>query len=556
MSRMTTKYQTPTHRLAFQPVAYRSIQQGINKLANAIRPTLGPQPRLVAIEHAFDDRMPELLDNGAIIAKRIIQLPGWGEDVGAMFLRDALWRLHNQIGDGTATAAVLFQFVFNESIRYIAAGGNAMRLRMALDKGVAIILDQLASMTVPVSGEENLALVAKTVCSDPVLSEFIGEIFDIIGEYGRLEIRQGRGREAEREYVEGMYWERGVASREMLNDPGLSKIEFEDAAILISDLDIEEPQQLFPPLELAISAGLPALLIIVNKISDRAIGFLLANKNPEKFQAVVVRTPGTARHEKLDALQDLAVLTGGRPFIKQAGETFVSIKMDDFGHARRVWADLRNFGVIGGKGNPRALRQHIANLRTAYRAADEIAARERALKRIGKLLGGSATLWIGGTTELQLEERMEIARRTAAVVRGAMLEGVVPGGGVALLSCRPALQRAFEDSNDLDERAAYRILIDAMAEPLRVIAANAGFDHRKIVAQIALSGSGYGLDATSGQIVPVMDTGILDAATMQKSAAYVSISSAALALTIDVLVHRKPENGLQPVQGPGKRKQL
>jgi chaperonin GroEL len=411
-------------------------------------------------------------------------------------------------------------------------------------------------MTLHLSGQEQLAQIAESICYDPALAKLMGEIFDIIGEYGRLEIRAGRGRELEREYVEGMYWERGLASREMITDHTRVRTEFENAAILISDLDIEQPQQLFPALELALRAKIGALLIVANKLSDNAIGFLLANKKPEQFQVVAVQTPGYSKEEQAAALEDLAILTGGRPFIKVAGDTFEAIKVEHFGRARRVWADPRNFGIIGGKGDPRALRQHIATLRAAYSGSEDTVLQGKLLGRIGKLLGGSATLWIGGATELEINARLELAERTAAAMRGAMMEGVVPGGGLALLSCRQALQQQLEKAADTDERAAYRILLTALEAPLRTLVSNAGYDSSEVLAQINLAGPGYGFDVVSGQVVDMIRAGIWDAAVVQKSAAYAAIASGALALTIDVLVHRNGQAQRASTHTPSKRKRL
>lgn len=545
-----------TREVVFQPRTYRGFQRGINQIVAAIRPTLGPRPRIVAIQRILDQRMPEMLDNGGVIAQRIIQLPGWDVDVGAMFIRDMLWRLHDQVGDGTAAAAVLFQAVYNQGVRYLTAGGDARRLHEFLQKGLEVILDQLTRMTVSVSGKEELAQIAESICYDPGLAKMMGEIFDIIGEYGRLEIRPGRGRELEREYVEGMYWERGLVSREMITDHRRSRTELENSAILISDLDIEQPQQLFPALEIALRAKIGALLIVANKLSDSAIGFLLANKKPEQFQVIAVQTPGFGKEEQAAALEDLALLTGGRPFIQVAGDTVEPIKAEHFGQARRVWADPRNFGIIGGKGDPRALRQHITTLRAAYNGTEDTVLQGKLLSRIGKLLGGSATLWIGGATELEINERREVAERTAAAMRGAMMEGVVPGGGVALLACRPALQQRLDQAADSDERAAYHILLEALNVPLRTLVGNAGYDPSEVMAQINLAGPGYGFDVVAGRVVEMRQAGICDAAVVQKMVVYNAISSAALALTIDVLVHRNGQSEHAAVHTPGKRKRL
>jgi chaperonin GroEL len=543
-----------TQRVVFQPATYQGMQRGINQMVEAIRPTLGPRPGIVAIDRTIGGKMPELLDDGGVIARRIIQLADRDEDVGAMLIREMLWRLHDQVGDGTATAAVLFQSVYNGGIRYLASGGNAMRLDHHLKKGMRAILDHLTDMTLRVSGEEELAHVAESICYDPALARMLGEILDIIGEYGRLEIRPGRSRELEREYVEGMYWERGLVSREMINDHQRLKTEFENAAILISDLEIDDPRQLIPALQLALKADIRALLIVAGKLSAATIGFLLANKKPGKFQAIAVTTPGWAAQEQAGALEDLAILTGGRPFVKAAGDTFNQIQLEDFGRARRVWADHNNFGIVGGKGDARVLRQHMATLRASFNAAEEPALRESLLKRIGKLLGGSATLWVGGATELEVKARQEVAKRTAAAMRGALMEGVLPGGGVSLLACRPVLQRLLDQSTDSDARAAYSILIKAMEAPARTIISNAGYDASEVMAEIKLAGPGYGFDVTAGQVVDMAQAGIYDATAVQKSALYAAIASAALALTIDVMVHhRNPEQVSTPAPGRSKR---
>lgn len=548
--------QAKTRRVIFQPATYRRLQRGINELVQAVGPTLGPRPRVVAISRLLDERMPELLDNGGTIAKRVERLIDPDEDMGAQIVRDMLWRLQDQVGDGTATAAVLFASIYNQGIRYLTAGGNAMRLQTFLNKGLQTILDQLTAMTSQVTGQEQLAHIAESLSYDPPLSKLLGEIFDIVGAFGRLEIRTGRSRELEREYVEGMYWDWGLHSREMIADYSRACTEFENPAILISDLEIEDPRQLFPVLEVALRAQIPALVIVAEKLSDAAVGFLMANKKPDRFQVVAVKTPGWDKYEKAWALEDLAMLTGGRPFVQVAGDTLDRINPQDFGYARRATADLRTFRIVGGKGNPRTLRQHITRMQAKFDETTDTTLRENLLKRIGKLRGGSATLWIGGVTEFEIEARKELAERTAASVRAAMMEGVVPGGGVALLACRSVLQPMSAQSDDPDERAAYRILIKALAEPFRTIVANAGYDASEVMAEVRLAGPGHGYDVITGRVVPVMQAGIYDPAVVLKSAVYAALTTAGMALTVDVLIHRTEQPKHASIRPPSKRKQL
>lgn len=543
-------------RVVFQPEAYRSIQRGINKIVKAIRPTLGPHPRIVAIDRILDDRMPEILDDGGTIARRITQLPDPNEDVGAMIVRDFLLRLQDQVGDGTATGAVLFQSVYNQSVRYLISGGNVMRIRYYLEKGMRGILKHLSAMTVQLVGEEKITQLAETLCHDPDMAKMMGEIFNIIGEHGRLEIRPGCELTLEREYVEGMYWEKGVVSRKMITDLKRFRTEMENAFILISDLKIENPSQLQPVIALAYKAGIRSLLIVADKFSENAIALMLLNSNPEKLQIIAVNTPGWDDVEQAWALEDLAVLTGGHPFLNITGDTLDKIKLEDLGRARKVWADRLNFGIVGGKGNPRSLRKHITNLRVSFEKTAEPVYREKLRSRIGKLMGGTAVLWVGGSTELEISTRQELAKRTAAVIREALMSGMLPGGGVSLLSCQPLLKNMLNDGTDPDERAAYNILIKAVEEPIRTIISNAGYEPSEIMAKIKMAGPGYGFDVNSGSIVNMMEKGIWDAAAVVQFAVYGAISTAALSLTIDVLVHRKQQNEPITIRTPSLKKRL
>lgn len=539
---MTNKHR---RRVVFQPATYQAMQRGINQMVGVLRPTLGPRPRFVANQGVTKNKV-ELLDSGGVILRRIIELPDRDEDVGAMFLRQMLWQLHEKVGDGTVTAAVIFQTIYNEGVRYVTAGGNAALLRRYLEQGMILVLDALSGMTLPVEGKAQLAQIAQSICYDPPLAAMLGEIFDIIGEYGRLELRAGRSRELVREYVEGMYWERGLVSREMITDRQRHRAEFENAAILISDMSIEEPQDVVPALLMAYQARARGLLIVAGKLSDTVIGFLLANSAPDKMRIMAVKTPGYGV-DQAHALQDLAVLTGGRPLLKATGDSLRAVKVEDLGQARRVWANADHFGIVGGKGDARALRRHIADLRALYRQTETGEDRKKLQQRIGKLMGGSATLWVGGSTETEVNLRKEAAQRTADALRGALMEGVLPGGGASLLACRPVLQQKLKASADEDERAAYRILIKAMEAPTRTLIANAGFDPSDIMAEIRLAGPGYGFDVARERVANLTEAGVFDVATVLKAAVHSAIASAALALTVDVVVHRrKREASLKP----------
>ena len=534
--------------VVFQPRSHQGLQRGINHMVDVVRPTLGPLPRLVGVENTFRDKTPEFLDSAGVITRRIIQLPDRDADMGAMLVRHVLWRLHDEVRDGTATAAVILQAVFNEGLRYVSFGGDALQLRRYLERGLRVALEELDRQTVQIDGKERLSQLAASLCADPPLARLLGEIFDIVGEYGQVDIRKDHRRDLGRQYIEGMYWRSSMVSPYMFRDQTAQRTDLENAAILISDLELEDPRQLMPVLDMALDAEIRALLIVANKLSDSSIALLLAaSREPEKFQVIAAQTPGQGKFEQADAMEDLAILTGGRPLLQVAGDTLRGLRVEDFGHARRAWVDRLHLGVIGGKGNPRRLREHVMRLRAQFQAAEDRKARTALQQRIGKLIGGSAILSIGGNSEVEITAREELARRTAEGLRAALRGGVLPGGGSALLACIPRLRCMLEVSDNPDELAAYRILIAALSEPLRAITANAGYDPGAIMFAIDQAGAGFGCDVRCGQVVNMAQAGILDIAPVQKAALESAVLGAATALTVDILVHKK-----KPKATPGR----
>jgi chaperonin GroEL len=524
----------------FQPATARGMQRGMDQILKAIRPTLGPFPRVVAMEHiATKDKRPEMLDSGGTIARRIIEVRGRDADVGAMYIRNVLWTLQEKAGDGTATAAVIFQKLYSEGRRYIVNGGDAMTLRRHFDTALPLLSAELESMTQQLHGRKKLTGLAKTICNEETLSRYLGEIFDIIGDFGRLEIRTASGREIEREYVEGLWWDQGVVSREMIFDKSEAKTTFEDASILISDLDIENPTDLVPLLDVCIRNGIKSLVIISSSLSDRAIGLLLMKPNQEKIKVMAVKAPGVAMDVRIDSLQDIAILTGGTALFKAAGNTLSEVKLEHLGRARRIWARVDNWGFVGGRGDPRTIRAHIGSLRQAYSNMKTNDDRKKILTRVSKLLGGSATLWVGANTPIQVESLKELAERTSEAMRGAIREGIVPGGGVAFLNCRAVLRKAIEGETDTDKIAAYRMLIKALEAPFRTILENSGYELDELMPLINQAGPGIGYDVVNRKMVNMLDAGIFDAASVVKAGLHAAISGVALVLSTDVLIHRR-----------------
>jgi chaperonin GroEL len=531
----------------FQPDTFAGLSRGINTLVKAISPTLGPNPHLVGIESIPNrGNPPEILDSGGTIAQRVIQIQGRNADVGAMFLRQMLWKLQEKAGDGTATAAVIFQALFQHGLHYLAAGGSSMRLRAYLNEGLRLVLKELDRLTIQLntggpaaSRRESLTGLAESISRDPELSNYLGEIFDIIGAYGRLEVRAGSGLQFKREYVEGIYWDSGLHSRALLDDISASRSTLENAYVLITNLDLEEPADMVHILQVGLQAGANGLLLVASKVSDRALSVALMKANCEKIKLLAVKTPGSTIVQQEQFLTDIAILTGGRPLQKATLDTFQSLKPADLGRARRVSAEMENFSIVGGKGDPRQFRSHIRQLQSAYHMADDPARRQDFQTRIGQLMGGAATLFTGGITQTECENRRILAEHVATVMRNAILEGVVPGGGIALMDIRPCLEKKRKHARDEDERAAYTLLLKAMEAPFRTLLANSGYDTGQTMAFIQRARSGAGIDLKTGKVVNMVEAGIVDPASVLKEAVRGAIGSAGLLLSTDTIVHRK-----------------
>ncbi len=550
----------------FQPDASLSLQRGINLIVDALRPTLGPIPRTVAVSQALDNKPPELLDKGGLIARRISDLPDRDADMGAMLLRQMLWQLYEDCGDGTATAAVLFQSIYNDGLKYLAAGGNAMRLRQGLQDGADLILRRLDEMTQPIAGREQLAQLAECICQDRELAEKLGEIFEFIGEHGQLDVRRGHTRSIKQDYMKGMYWRRGAVSRAMLRGgKEQDRIVMNDAAILLSDLDIEKPEELLPVISMLMRAGAKALLLVGASFSENVINLILNNKKPEKFRIVAVKTPGSTDDERRAHLSDMAVITGAIPLFKAAGDTLSTPLSPPkalggssgashrnakqgafFGQAKQAWVERTMFGLVSDRDNQAELTEHLADLLEQVEYATDKDADAFYRERIGKILGGVAILRIGDPVPTRMDSRIASAKETAKSLRRALSDGILPGGGVALMACRDALAQAPDKTADAEQRAAQRILARALEEPLRAICRNAGYDAAK-VAELDGQPRGCGIDVRCGTVADMVDAGIIDVASVVKAALRGAVSGAGMALSIDVLLHHAtPEESYSP----------
>lgn len=521
----------------FHPEVWRAFQRGVHQIVDAVSPTLGPRPRLVAIQPTHREDAPELLDDAGQIARRIIQLPDRDEDMGAMFVRQMLWRLREDVGDGAATAAVLFKAIYDECLKYIAAGGNAMRVRAGLEKSLDVALRALEQQIQPLAGKTQITNFAQSLCPDQDITSLLGEMFDIVGAEGSLKVQLAQGSETMREYVQGHLWEGGLLTRSLMLDPLQGRSRLENSAILVTDLEIETASQLTPALRTALQSGETSLVFVARKLSEEAAALLLkVNRDSKQMRVTAVKTPGIGMADQFAALDDLCALTGGQAFLQAVGQTFEHITPEHFGHARRIWADMERFTIVSGRGNPGALRSQVNTLRRSIEKADTPEQRNKLRERIGRLLGGAAVLSIGGVTQAEMKARREMAERAVVTLRSALQQGILNGGGVALVDCRPALTAFSGQLLDQDERMACRALGNALDAPARLILANSGFDPSSLAARL---GQGRGVDARSGQLVEMQSAGILDSAASLRGALTSAVRSAALALTVDVIVHKR-----------------
>jgi len=535
-------------QVVFQPDTSSGFQKGIRLIASAVHPTLGPLARTVVVQSHNAKGTPVILDSGADIARRILELPDREANIGAMFARQVIWRMEDQVGDGSATTALLLESIYSLGLKFLVAGGNAPILRRSLDEGMRLILEKLDGMSQPVEGKKAFSRVARSICHDSVLGDMLGEIFDIIGEFGQLEIKSGYDRELRREYVAGSFWKSKIASREMISNQAELSTELIDPVILVTDLSLSDPVQIAEFLSEVKQAGYKNLLILADVFPVNILAVLrTAGTRNDGFNIVGAKTPGTTEVERAGDMEDICHLIGGIPIISAAGETLGVFRLRHLGRARRIIIDRNYLNIFGGKGDPNLLRQHISKLRLAYSRAEQNDVRERLSERIGKLMSGAATLWVGSYTEPEIEYRKGLAKRSAKALRRAARSGIVPGGGMAFIGCQEMLESERVARDTPEEKAAFYILKKSMEVPARAILENAGFDASEILAQVRKAGDGYGFDARTGKIMPLDDLGVWDVVDVVKNAVRCAIASAGLALTIDILVlHKNPEMQLDP----------
>ncbi len=525
-------------QLIFDQEAREAMKRGIAKLARAVKVTLGPKGRNVVIQKSFGS--PTVTKDGVTVAKEI-QLPDHAENIGAALVKEVASKTGDVAGDGTTTATVLAESIFLEGLRAVVAGSNPMLMKRGMDKAVEDVVAKLKDMTIPVKGKADLKNVATVAANgDEVIGNIIAEAMDKVGKEGVITVEEAKTIETTYEFVEGMQFDRGYLSPYFITNPETMECELEDAYILIHEKKITSSRDLIPILEKVYDQRRP-LLIIAEEVEGEALATLVVNviRSQGAFRVCAVKAPGYGDRRKA-MLQDIAILTGGRAIFEDLGIKLENVTLADLGRAKKVKVDKDNTTIIEGAGKKADIEARIASIQKELEKSTSDYDREKLSERIAKLKGGVAKINVGGATETEVKEKKMRVEDAMHATKAAYQEGILPGGGVALLRAATALQPP-ESLTD-DEKVGYNIILRACRAPLRQIVENAGEDGNVIASKILENkDTNYGYDARAGEFCDMVKKGIIDPTKVVRSALQNAASVATLLLTSDALVAEEPK---------------
>lgn len=553
---------TRNKRQAIQPtrpgvVFDHQMTAGIDVMANAVKGTLGPTPRMVAVERMSRDRTPELMDDAGTLARRLLQLPDPTTDAGAMLLRHAMWRIRELHGDGAATLAMLAQAMAHEAVRARAAGGHPALLRQGVEAGAAAAIAALRAGATPVAGGARgramLRGIATALCQDEELRNALVEVIEVIGAEAGVQVMPHEGRDIVREFAEGAMWDGGWIVPGFARTPGKPLDRAEDVAVVAVHGKLDDAQSILNGLARIHAAGHSTVALIIDGLGDTGKDMLLQAHHRGLIRILPLRVTKTDA-ELMLAFQDICVLTGATLLYGEDGPAadaaFAAIEPWQIGKVRRIWADDKRFGLIGGTRDPQKVRAAIALVRRQLDSSAPTQSEQIQLlrARLGRLNGGLGILRVGAVTQQSAEQRRDDAIRHARALQSAMTSGVVAGGGAALLHCQPAVLDAANRSADPDIALGMRVLAAALAAPQRQILENATVSAPAVYIQRLLdAGSGAAYDVFAGRIVDAYDHGLLDAADVVAAILRSAVSGATMTLSTDAIVyHRKPQQSLTP----------
>jgi len=526
-------------QLLFGEEARKSLKKGVDTLAGAIRVTLGPRGRPVALDKKWG--APSVINDGVSIAKEI-ELPDPFENMGAQLVKEAATKTNDQCGDGTSTSVILAQGIVSEGFKNIAAGADSMALKRGIEKGVEAVVGELKKMSIPVKSREQVAQVAALSAVDQEIGDLIADVMEKVGKDGVITVEEGKGLKYETEYVEGMKFDRGYISPYFITNAEQMKVEMEDPYILITDKKISALNDILPTLEKIVQTS-KNIVIIAEDVEGEPLATLVVNKLRGTLSPLAVKAPGFGDRRK-EMLRDIAVLTGGEVISDEIGRKLDSVTIDDLGRARKIEADKDNTTIVEGKGSKEAIEGRIKQIRSQIDTTTSDYDKEKLQERLAKLAGGVAVIKVGAGTEVELKEKKHRVEDALSATRAAVEEGILPGGGIALLNSIPVLDKL--DVKD-DEATGVAILKRALEEPIRCIASNSGREGSVVVNKVKESQPGIGYDAAKDELdVNMVERGIVDPLKVTRSALQNGASIANMILTTESLVTDIPEKEKTP----------
>ncbi|MGD0220136.1 MAG: chaperonin GroEL [Acidimicrobiales bacterium] len=530
--------------LLFDENARRGLEIGVNKLADTVKVTLGPKGRNVVLDKKWG--APTITNDGVTIAKEI-DLDDPFENLGAHLVREVATKTNDIAGDGTTTATVLAQALVREGLRNVAAGANPLALKRGIERAVAAAVDSIKAQSRDVEGRHEIAQIAAISAADASIGEVLADAIDKVGKDGTVTVEESNTFGLELEFTEGMQFDKGYLSPYFVSDPERQEAVLEEPSILIVDSKISAVHDLIPMLEKVMQTGKP-LLVIAEDVEGEALATLVVNKIRGTFQAVAVKAPGFAQRRK-DMLADIAVLTGAQVIAEEVGLKLESAALDVLGRARRVVVTKDDTTIVEGAGSEEAVKARIAQMKREIEESDSDWDKEKLQERIAKLVSGVAVVRVGAATEVELKEKKHRIEDALSATRAAIEEGVVAGGGTALLRSRAAVEKVAHSLTG-DEQTGAMAVARALEEPLKWIALNAGLEGSVMVRDVEARKGTIGLNAETGVLEDLVMAGIIDPAKVTRSALQNAASVAALLLTTDVLVVEKPEKKPEPAGPP------
>jgi chaperonin GroEL len=531
--------------VVFGDAARAKMVEGVNILANAVKVTLGPKGRNVVLERSFGG--PTVTKDGVSVAKEI-ELKDKLQNMGAQMVKEVASKTSDNAGDGTTTATVLAQSIVREGMKFVAAGMNPMDLKRGIDKAVAAAVEELKKVSKPTTTSKEIAQVgAISANSDTSIGERIAEAMDKVGKEGVITVEDGKSLADELEVVEGMQFDRGYLSPYFINNPEKQVVQLDNPFVLLFDKKVSNIRDLLPVLEQVAKAGRP-LLIIAEDGEGEALATLVVNNIRGILKTAAVKAPGFGDRRKA-MLEDIAILTGGTVIAEEIGLTLEKAGLNDLGQAKRIEIGKENTIIIDGAGDAGAIEGRVKQIRAQIEEATSDYDREKLQERVAKLAGGVAVIKVGAATEVEMKEKKARVEDALHATRAAVEEGIVPGGGVALLRARAAIS-ALTGEN-ADQNAGIKIVLRAMEEPLRQIVLNAGEEASVVVAKVIEGKGNYGYNAASGEYGDLVEMGVLDPTKVTRTALQNAASVASLMLTTDCAVAESPKEESAPAMPGG-----